>query len=103
MYNFLLFNLGNFRQYRLLWSDAYFSNDPFIVSVALNPVLYFNETRTFAVKDYDKQVTQDHYDLLVQELGVDNPDINTLDFSRKKGKPSHPKKTKYCYCFFRIS
>ena len=75
---------GTFRQYRLLWSDAYFSNDPFIVSVALNPVLYFNETRTFAVKDYDKQLTQDHYDLLVQELGVDNPDINKLDFSRKK-------------------
>ena len=75
---------GTFRQYRLLWSDAYFSNDPFIVSVALNPVLYFNETRTFAIKDYDKQATRDHYDLLVEEFGVDNPDINKLDFSRKK-------------------
>jgi len=75
---------GTFRQYRLLWSDAYFSNDPFIVSVALNPVLYFNENRTFAIKDYDKQAIRDHYDLLVEEFGVDNPNVNKLDFSRKK-------------------
>tara|TARA_Y100001970_G_scaffold71395_1_gene90716 strand:+ start:2174 stop:4057 length:1884 start_codon:yes stop_codon:yes gene_type:complete len=75
---------GTFRQYRLLWSDAYFSNDPFIVSISLNPVLYFNETRGFTVKDYDMQTTRDNYDLLTQEFGVDNPNINKLDFSRRK-------------------
>ena len=73
---------GTFRQYRLLWSDAHFSNDPFIVAVALNPVLYFNETRTFASKDYDEELTRDHYNLISYELGVDDPDINQLNFSR---------------------
>jgi phosphoglycerol transferase MdoB-like AlkP superfamily enzyme len=77
---------GTFRQYRLLWSDAHFSNDPFIVAVALNPVLYFNETRTFASKDYDEELTRNYYDLISHELGVDGPDINQLNFSRlKKG------------------
>ena len=33
---------GTFRQYPLLWSDAHFSKDPFIVAVALNPILYLS-------------------------------------------------------------
>ncbi|MDP7336858.1 MAG: hypothetical protein QF648_03315, partial [Candidatus Marinimicrobia bacterium] len=51
----LLFSMwGTFRQYKLLWSDAHFSEDPFIVSVALNPVLYFNETRMFVLEDFNE-------------------------------------------------
>ena len=49
----LLFSIwGTFRQYKLLWSDAYFSEDPFIVAVGLNPILYFNETRSFVSVSY---------------------------------------------------
>ena len=79
----LLFSIwGTFRQYRLLWSDAQFSDDPFIVAVALNPILYFNETRAFSFTDYDKKLVLNYYDTISNELGVDEPDKNELNFSR---------------------
>ena len=79
----LLFSIwGTFRQYRLLWSDAQFSDDPFIVAVALNPILYFNETRAFSVNDYDKKLVRNYYDTISNELGVDEPDKNELNYSR---------------------
>ncbi len=79
----ILFSIwGTFRQYRLLWSDAHFSEDPFIVSAALNPVLYFNETRTFVLEDFDEETTRAYYDLMSQELGVDEPNKDKLNFNR---------------------
>ncbi len=84
---------GTFRQYQLLWSDAHFSKDPFIVSVALNPVLYLNETRTFELEDFDLSETQKYYDLMVDELGVDNPDLDDMNFVRSvsvKSKSDQP-------------
>ena len=84
----LLFSMwGTFRQYKLLWSDAHFIEDPFIVSAALNPVLYFNETRTFALEDFDEKITRSYYDLMVKHLGVDEPNINNLNFNRWKSAP----------------
>ena len=81
----LLFSMwGTFRQYKLLWSDAHFSEDPFIVSAALNPVLYFNETRTFALEDFDEKITRSYYEGMANDLGVDEPNINNLDFNRWK-------------------
>ncbi|MDG2398769.1 MAG: hypothetical protein P8M59_05600, partial [Candidatus Marinimicrobia bacterium] len=58
----LLFSIwGTFRQYRLLWSDAYFSEDPFIVAAGLNPILYFNETRSFVLEDFSEEKTREYY------------------------------------------
>ena len=43
-----LFSLwGTFAQYALFWSDAFFSRDPFVSALALNPVLYFYDTSKF--------------------------------------------------------
>jgi len=79
----ILFSMwGTLRQYRLLWSDAHFSEDPFIVATALNPVLYFNETRTFALEDFDEETTRQFYNLMAEELGIDNPNIDKLNFNR---------------------
>ena len=73
---------GTFRQYRLLWSDAHFSNDPFIVASAINPILYLNETRSFALEEFNEQKTRSNYDLMVKELNVNNPNSSTLSFTR---------------------
>ncbi|MDC0234986.1 sulfatase-like hydrolase/transferase [Candidatus Marinimicrobia bacterium] len=79
----LLFSIwGTFRQYRLLWSDAYFSEDPFIVAVCLNPILYFNETRSFVLEDFNEGKTREYYDLMIQELGVKKPDSKRLSYVR---------------------
>ena len=79
----LLFSIwGTFRQYRLLWSDAYFSEDPFIVAAGLNPILYFNETRSFVLEDFNEGKTREYYDLMIQELGVKQPDSKRLSYAR---------------------
>ncbi len=79
----LLFSIwGTFRQYRLLWSDAYFSEDPFIVAAGLNPILYFNETRSFVLEDFNEEKTREYYDLMIQELGVKQPDPKRLSYAR---------------------
>ena len=79
----LLFSIwGTFRQYRLLWSDAYFSEDPFIVAAGLNPILYFNETRSFVLEDFNEEKTREYYDLMIQELGVKQPDSKRLSYAR---------------------
>jgi len=89
----LLFSMwGTFRQYKLLWSDAHFSQNSFIVSVALNPVLYFYETRTFAVEDFDEEKTLTYYEFMASELGVDEPNQENLNFNRLKSVQNSDKK-----------
>ena len=78
---------GTFSQYMLLWSDAFFSRDSFVSSLALNPVLYFYDTTTFQESDYDIEKVRESYSLVSSLLGVDDPDISTLNFIRNV-KPS---------------
>ena len=79
----LLFSMwGTFRQYKLLWSDVYFSEDSFIVAAGLNPILYFNETRSFVLEDFNEGKTREYYDLMIQELGVKQPDSKRLSYAR---------------------
>lgn len=77
---------GTFGQYRLLWSDAHFSDDPFIVASAINPILYLNETSSFALEDFNENKTRSNYDLMVKELSIDKPNSKDLSFSRLKIK-----------------
>ena len=84
---------GTFRQYQLLWSDAHFSKDPFIVAVALNPILYLNETRTFELEDFDLSEAQKYYSLMADELGVDEPNLDEMNYVRTvsaNSKSDHP-------------
>ena len=80
---------GTFSQYMLLWSDAFFSRDSFVSALALNPVLYYYDTTTFHEADYDVDKVRDSYPLVSSLLGVDDPDINNLNFIRNV-KPSNP-------------
>lgn len=73
---------GSFAQYALLWSDAFFSQDPFITALALNPVLYFYDTITINEPDFDENRVREFYPLMAEWLGVDNPNSDDLNFIR---------------------
>ena len=73
---------GTFAQYALLWSDAFFSRDPFVSALALNPVLYYYDTTTIIEKDFDEEKVREYYPIISEWLGVDDPNINELNFDR---------------------
>lgn len=73
---------GTLAQYRLLWSDTTFSTNPFVSSLALNPVLYFYTTIQFQKQDYDEVAVRRNYDLLADWLGVEEKDSLRLNFRR---------------------
>ncbi|MCH7764584.1 MAG: LTA synthase family protein [Candidatus Marinimicrobia bacterium] len=48
----------------------------------MNPVLYFYDTATFSEADYDEEKVREYYPLMADWLGVDEPDIESLNFTR---------------------
>jgi phosphoglycerol transferase MdoB-like AlkP superfamily enzyme len=81
----ILFGLGihgKLSQYPLRWSEAYFSTNPLVTALALNPVLFFFDTREYKTDPFDKEEVRKHYDLIADLLEVDDPDPATLNFSR---------------------
>jgi hypothetical protein len=80
LYGFGLY--GKWSRYPLRWSEAYFSTNPFVSSLALNPVLFFFDTREFKTVRFDAQEVRKHYDVVADLLDVEVPDPATLDFSR---------------------
>lgn len=79
----IIFSLwGTFKQYPLRWSDAFFSNNPFISALGLNPLLYYNDTRRFAKDDYNMDKTQHYYPLLTNYFSINNPDSINMNYSR---------------------
>jgi phosphoglycerol transferase MdoB-like AlkP superfamily enzyme len=73
---------GKLSQYPLRWSEAYFSTNPFISALSLNPVLFFFDTLGFRKVSFNKEKVREHYPLMADLLGVDRPDPKTLNFSR---------------------
>jgi len=73
---------GTFSQYALFWSDAFFHRSSFVSGLALNPVLYFYDTANFREPDYDEEKVREYYPLISDWLNVDEPDIDSLNFSR---------------------
>lgn len=73
---------GKLSQYPLRWSEVYFSTNPFVSALALNPVLFFFDTLEYKTASYDEDVVRKHYEMMADLLGVDNPDPATLNFSR---------------------
>jgi len=85
---------GKWSRYPLRWSEAYFSTNPFVSALALNPVLFFFDTREYKTAPFDEEVVKKHYGLMADLLGVDNPDPAKLNFSRylrpKEKLPGRP-------------
>lgn len=73
---------GSVQAYPLRWSMAFSSPDTFISNLSLNPILYVSDTYSFRNAEYDKKLVEEHYDAVAEFLGVDQPDIKTLNFER---------------------
>ena len=80
----LIFGLyGKVSYYPLRWSDAFFSTHNFAPTVAMNPILYFLNTLKNRDVSFDVNKVKEYYPEVAVYLGVSNPDINTLNFSRQ--------------------
>jgi phosphoglycerol transferase MdoB-like AlkP superfamily enzyme len=82
---------GKISRYPLRWSDAYFSRNPFIGELALNPAQYLFETMREKPAGYDEAGLRKLYPMVAQYLGVSNPDPRKLNFVRTP--PVHPQTT----------
>jgi len=74
---------GKFSYFPLRWSDSYFSTNPFINQLGLNPMLNFLESFAIKEKGYDLGSVQKYYPIAAAFLGVTDLDQNALSFERK--------------------
>lgn len=75
-------SFGRLSQYPLRWSDAFAFSDDFKAHTALNPFQSFFSSLQFRSSNFDiKKVRKDYFQM-AQYLGVQSPDINTLNFER---------------------
>jgi phosphoglycerol transferase MdoB-like AlkP superfamily enzyme len=74
---------GKLSYYPLRWSDAYFSTDSFSADLAMNPMLHFvNTLATAESNEIDRVQVSGTYRQMANYLGVEEPDVATLNFSR---------------------
>lgn len=78
---------GKVSYYPLRWSDAFFSTHEFTAAVAMNPVLYFLNTVKNRELGFDEKLVQEYYPDIAAYLGVDKPNPNILDFTRRVTPP----------------
>ena len=76
-------------QYPLRWSDAAFSKHPFATQLTYNPIHYFFDTWKNGRVSFDKNKVKEYYPLIADYLGVEDKNIDTLNFKRDI-KPIHP-------------
>jgi phosphoglycerol transferase MdoB-like AlkP superfamily enzyme len=73
---------GKVSRYPLRWSDAYFSRNPFVGELALNPAQYLFETMREKPTAYDQKRVRELYPVMAAYLGIAHPDPQKLDFRR---------------------
>jgi phosphoglycerol transferase MdoB-like AlkP superfamily enzyme len=66
----------------LRWSDAFFSGNNQIAALGLNPVIFLYDTVKVGQSRYDEAQVREHYAVMANYLGVDQPDPQTLNFVR---------------------
>lgn len=75
-------SFGKIGQYPLRWSDAFAFTDEFKAHTALNPFQSFFSTMSFRKSGYDIHKVREHYPVMAEYLGVDQPDSITLNYTR---------------------
>lgn len=73
---------GRLNQYPLRWSDAFAFHDDFKANLSLNPIQSFLSTLQFRHSTFDLKKVKEYYPLMVQYLGVQQPDSATLNYKR---------------------
>jgi phosphoglycerol transferase MdoB-like AlkP superfamily enzyme len=66
----------------LRWSDAFFSGNNQIAALGLNPVIFLYDTVKVGQSRYDEAQVREHYAVMANYLGVDQPDPQNLNFVR---------------------
>ncbi len=74
---------GKVSWYPLRWSDAFFTTHSFAATLAFNPVLYFLDTYKVGNLEYDEDAVRQYYPLMADYLGIDDPDMERLNFMRQ--------------------
>lgn len=85
---------GSFQMYPLRWSVAFASTDTFSSNLSLNPILYVSDTYSFRTAEYDETLTKDYYPVVSDFLGVDQPNLDQLNFVRSFSGHADIAKTK---------
>jgi phosphoglycerol transferase MdoB-like AlkP superfamily enzyme len=80
---------GKFSRYPLRWSDAYFSRDPFIGELALNPAQFLFETMRERPATFDVARVRQLYPVMANYLGVAPPTPAASALTRTP--PLHPR------------
>ncbi len=73
---------GSIKKYPLRWSEAFAGPSSFLSNLSLNPVLYLFDTYSFRKKDYSIEETKKYYSVVSSFLGVDQPNLEKLNFTR---------------------
>jgi phosphoglycerol transferase MdoB-like AlkP superfamily enzyme len=73
---------ANVAYFPLRWSQAMFTRDNGVTSLALNPVLYFISNLSVQKDTYDIKKTREYYPVMASYLRVDQPDADKLNFVR---------------------
>lgn len=73
---------ANIAYFPLRWSQAMFTRDNGVTSLALNPVLYYVSNMSGKTDTYDIKKTKDYYPIMARYLGVEQPDVEKLNFVR---------------------
>lgn len=84
--SFLVFALaifGRVGQYPLRWSDAFNLGNDFHANIALNPVQSFFSSFRFRGSSYDAEKVKEYYPQMAAYLGVKDPDLRMLDYTRQ--------------------
>ncbi len=93
---FIIFALAAYGQlssnlFPLRWSNAYFSANQAVSSLALNPVQNFYDTyRGSQGHEFSVKKARSAYTMMADFLKVDRPDDTRLDYSRKVTPPARP-------------
>lgn len=74
---------GKFDQYPLRWSDAFDFRDDFKASLTLNPIQSFLSTIQYRHSGYDLALVKKFYPRMAAYLGVKDPDLTNLNYSRE--------------------
>ncbi len=69
-------------QYPLRWSDAFSKGNDYVANISLNPFQSFFSSMSFRHSNFDEKKVREHYAWMSSFLGVDRPDVNTLNFER---------------------
>lgn len=73
---------GNFAWFPLRWSEAMFTRDNAVTSLALNPVLFYASNMNMEEDTFDRESTRKYYPYMASYLGVDQSDPQQLNFVR---------------------